>query len=71
MITAITILATEASDYIKNLFVDKEIQDSGKYTMRIFFYNDPKIIVLDDYFPCYTYTVFLFICSLIQNAANY
>lgn len=57
VVSAITILATVDSALIKNMFLDQHVQPSGKYTVRIHFHNEPKIVELDDYFPCYTYTV--------------
>ncbi len=59
VIAAITILATEAPHYIKKMFVTNEIQEDGKYVVRIYNNGAEKLIQLDDYFPCFTRTVSL------------
>jgi len=57
VIAAITILATETPEIIRDIFITKEIQESGKYHLKLFSYGKMKIVELDDYFPCYNYTV--------------
>ena len=52
-----TILVLEKPNYIKDIIIEKDAQDYGKYTIRMNIYGKSKDIVIDDYFPCYKYTV--------------
>ena len=53
VIAAITTLAIQAPQYIKNMFVENESnREDGKYLVRLFIDEKPKIFVLDEYFPC-------------------
>lgn len=67
VVSAVTILANTDCALIRKMFVDEQVQESGKYTMRIYFHGEQKTVVLDDYFPCYTYTVIRF-SALAQPA---
>ena len=55
------ILGLEAPHYIENLFITKEIQESGKYILKLYSYEGIKNYEIDDLFPCYTYTVISYI----------
>ncbi len=55
---AITILATEAPHFLKEMFVTKGIQETGKYVLKLHCHDDViKQVEMDDYFPCYVHTV--------------
>lgn len=57
VIAAMTIVAAETPEVINDIFITKEVQESGKYHLKLFSYGQMKIVELDDYFPCYNYTV--------------
>ncbi len=57
LVAAMTLLATEAPHYIRDMLVTKEISAEGKYVAQIHSNGTLKTLQLDDYFPCFTFTV--------------
>ena len=55
---AITILAAEAPHYIRQMFATDTAQENGKYIVNVHSNGKLKMIALDDYFPCFVFTVY-------------
>ena len=45
----------ESSDRVKAMFLTKEVNEAGIYAMKFYINGEPKIIVVDDYFPYCTH----------------
>ena len=51
---AVFLALTEYPNRIKNIFNNKKINPLGIYSVNIYVDGEPKEILLDDYFPCFS-----------------
>jgi hypothetical protein len=41
----------EAGDRVERIFISKEVNEAGCYAVKFYINGEPKIVVVDDYFP--------------------